>query len=65
MKVEASLSYVLFPNELLAYIEVLRKALIFIGLTNGLLNDRTVQASQELDYFIIQYQKIITKQVTE
>ncbi|MDP4103585.1 MAG: aspartyl-phosphate phosphatase Spo0E family protein [Bacillota bacterium] len=60
-----SLSLVLNPNELLAYIDYLRNDLIIIGLTYGLLNDRTIKASQELDYFIFQYQKITSKQVTE
>jgi hypothetical protein len=58
-------SFVLTPNELLAYIEFLRKDLILIGLTYGLLNNRTIQASQELDYFIFQYQKIASLQVTD
>jgi hypothetical protein len=63
MKAETHLSFVFSPNELLAYIEFLRKDLIHIGLTNGFLNDRTIQASQELDYFIWQYQKITNTQV--
>lgn len=58
-----SLSLILNPNELLAYIDYLRKDLIIIGLTYGLLNVRTIKASQELDYFIFQYQKITSKYV--
>jgi hypothetical protein len=65
METKTSLSFVLTPKELLTYIEFLRKDLILIGLTYGLLNDRTIQASQELDYFIFVYQKITCKQVTE
>lgn len=65
MKTETSLSFVLTPNELLAYIEFLRKDLLLIGLTYGLLNVRTIQASQEIGYFIFQYQMITSKQVTE
>jgi hypothetical protein len=61
MQTKTSLSFVLTPNELLKYIEFLRKDLILIGLTYGLLNDRTIQASQELDYFIFVYQKITSK----
>jgi hypothetical protein len=61
---ETPLSFVLTPNSLLAYIEFLRKDLIHIGLTHGFNNDRTIQASQELDYFIFQYQKITSKQNT-
>ncbi|MCQ6282839.1 Spo0E family sporulation regulatory protein-aspartic acid phosphatase [Bacillus sp. EB600] len=36
-----------------------------MGLSYGLINDRTIKASQELDYFIFQYQKITSKQVTK
>jgi hypothetical protein len=53
-----SLSLVLTLNELLSYIEFLRKDLIHIGLRYGLNSDRTIQASQELDYFIYEYQRI-------
>lgn len=59
------LSLVLNPDELLAYIEYLRKDLINIGLTYGLNNHRTIEASQELDYFIFQYQKLTGTTVIE
>ena len=55
---ENSASLVLTPNELLDYIEFLRKNLIHIGLINGFKHDQTIEASQELDYFIFEYQKI-------
>ena len=57
---ETSLSLILPPNELLAYIEYLRKNLIHIGLTCGFNHEQTIEASQELDYFIFEYQKLIT-----
>jgi len=50
---------VLNPNELLSYIEFLRKDLINKGLNFGFNDDRTIQASQELDYFIFEYQRKI------
>ena len=53
-------SRVLTPNELLTYIEYLRKHLIHIGLTYGFNHVQTIEASQELDYFIFEYQKIIS-----
>ncbi|MBY0099398.1 aspartyl-phosphate phosphatase Spo0E family protein [Mesobacillus maritimus] len=49
---------VLRPCELLTYIEFLRKHLIKMGLTYGFNDDRTIQASQELDYFIYEYQRV-------
>ena len=55
---ETTLFSVLSPNELLSYIEYLRKDLIHIGLTYGYTNVRTIQASQELDFFIYEYQLI-------
>ncbi|MGM0903083.1 MAG: Spo0E family sporulation regulatory protein-aspartic acid phosphatase [Bacillota bacterium] len=50
---------VLSTNELLSYIEFLRKDLINKGLNFGFNDERTIQASQELDYFLYEYQKII------
>ena len=55
---ENHLSFVLEPNELLTYIECLRQDLICIGLKYGFNNNRTIEASRELDYFIYEYQKI-------
>ena len=49
---------VLTPDELLNYIEYLRKNLIYLGLTCGFNHEQTIEASQELDFFIFQYQKI-------
>ncbi|MGM0900542.1 MAG: Spo0E family sporulation regulatory protein-aspartic acid phosphatase [Bacillota bacterium] len=49
---------VLNRRELLRYIEFLRKQLINRGLTYGFQDNRTIQASQELDYFIYEYQRI-------
>lgn len=46
-------------NELLCYIEFLRNRLIHIGLAHGFNSHRTIQASQELDFFIVEYQKMI------
>ena len=57
---ETSPSFILTPNELLAYIEYLRKNLIHIGLTCGFNHEQTIEASQELDYFIFEYQKMTT-----
>ena len=57
---KTSPSRILTPNELLAYIEYLRKNLIYIGLTCGFNHEQTIEASQELDYFIFEYQKIIS-----
>lgn len=55
---KTSPSLILTTNELLAYIEYLRKNLIHIGLTCGFNHEQTIEASQELDYFIFEYQKI-------
>jgi len=49
---------VLNPNELLGYIEFLRRDLINTGLSFGFNDERTVRASQELDFFINEYQRI-------
>lgn len=49
---------VLKPRELLSYIEFLRKQLIKTGLTYGFNDYRTMQTSQELDFYIYEYQKI-------
>ena len=57
---KTSPSCILTPNELLAYIEYLRKNLIHIGLTCGFNHEQTIKVSQELDYFIFEYQKIIS-----
>ena len=51
-------SRILPPNELLTYIEYLRKNLIHIGLTCGFNHEQTIEASKELDYFIFEYQMI-------
>jgi hypothetical protein len=50
---------VLDQSQLLAYIEFLRNELIKIGLANGLNDEKTLNASKELDYFIYEYQKAI------
>ncbi|MCM3588900.1 aspartyl-phosphate phosphatase Spo0E family protein [Mesobacillus maritimus] len=55
---ETAVQFVLEPRELLNYIELLRKQLINMGLTHGFQDHRTIQASQELDYFIYEYQRI-------
>ena len=55
---KASPSCILTPNELLTYIEYLRKNLIHIGLTCGFNHEQTIEASQELDYFIFEYQML-------
>lgn len=55
---ETTISSVLTEHELLGYIEFLRSDLIDIGLTYGFNNHRTIKASQELDYFIFEYQKL-------
>jgi hypothetical protein len=44
------------PFELKIYIEYLRIDLIDKGQQLGLINEVTIEASQELDYFIFQYQ---------
>ena len=49
---------VLNSNELLSYIEFLRKDLINTGLIFGFHDERTIKASQELDYFIYEYQRM-------
>src|SRR3954463_6960614 len=56
---KTSPSRILTPIELLTYIEYLRKNLIHIGLTCGFNHEQTIEASQELDYFIFEYQKMI------
>ena len=50
---ETSPSLILTPNELLAYIEYLGKNSIHIGLTCGFNHEQTIEASQELDYFML------------
>jgi len=54
-------SSLLEPNELLTYIECLREELIRLGLKYGFNHKRTIHASQELDYFIVEYQKLTSK----
>ncbi|NHM29896.1 aspartyl-phosphate phosphatase Spo0E family protein [Neobacillus terrae] len=49
-------SLIFSPFELKIYIEYLRIDLIDKGQQLGLINEVTVEASQELDYFIYQYQ---------
>ena len=58
---ETSLSFVLAPDELLDYIEYLRKNLIHVGLKNGFNHEKTIGASQKLDHFILEYQKITSQ----
>jgi len=55
---ETTVQLVLNPHELLNYIEFLRKDLIYKGLNFGFNDNRTIQASQELDYFVFEYQKM-------
>lgn len=57
-------TFVFSSFELRIYIEFLRLDLIDKGLNLGLNNDRTVIASQELDYFIYQYQKLIESKIS-
>lgn len=57
-------TFVFSSFELRIYIEFLRLDLIDKGLKLGLNNDRTVKASQELDYFIYQYQKLIESTIS-
>ena len=47
--------------ELLDYIEYLRKNLIYVGLKNGFNHEKTIGASQKLDHFILEYQKITSQ----
>lgn len=49
-------SAIFSKQELLQYINYLRKEMINTGLNHGLSNNFTIEASQELDYFIFQYQ---------
>jgi hypothetical protein len=51
---------ILDPFELRVYIEYLRIELMDIGQKQGLCHELTIQASKELDYFINEYQKIIS-----
>lgn len=46
------------PFELRSYIEFLRKDLIDTGLRLGFNHEETITASQELDYFLFQYQTL-------
>ncbi|MBT2758003.1 aspartyl-phosphate phosphatase Spo0E family protein [Mesobacillus foraminis] len=43
-------------TELSKYIEFLRQDLITKGMTLGFNHDKTLQASRELDYYILEYQ---------
>lgn len=54
---KSTASSILTPDELLEYIEYLRKDLINLGIIYGFNNIKTIQASQELDFFIFEYQK--------
>lgn len=49
---------ILGPFELRVYIEFLRKELIQLGKNMGLSHQLTIQASEELDYFLNEYTKI-------
>ncbi|WP_199232676.1 aspartyl-phosphate phosphatase Spo0E family protein [Mesobacillus foraminis] len=51
---------ILDPFELKVYIEFLRLELMDIGQKQGLCHEQTIQASIELDYFINEYQKIVS-----
>jgi hypothetical protein len=57
-------SLIFSPFELRVYIEFLRADLINKGLRLGLSHDRTVKASQELDYFLYQYQVLSESRVS-
>ncbi|WP_445491888.1 Spo0E family sporulation regulatory protein-aspartic acid phosphatase [Niallia sp. 03133] len=48
-------------ENLLIYINKLRQDLIEVGLINGLASRETIQLSEQLDYYIIQYQRVIHK----
>ncbi|WP_084820274.1 aspartyl-phosphate phosphatase Spo0E family protein [Mesobacillus campisalis] len=50
---------ILDPIELRVYIEYLRIELMEIGNRLGLTHHKTVQCSEELDYFINEYQKLL------
>jgi hypothetical protein len=52
-------SFILNPFELRTYIEFLRIELIDTGFKLGLHHEHTIKASEELDYFIIEYQKLV------
>lgn len=49
---------ILGPFSLRLYIEYLRNELIQTGLKKGLNHKQTLQASEELDYFINEYEKM-------
>lgn len=51
-------SLILGPFELRVYIENLRKELIETSQKMGLNHQLTIQASEELDYFINEYEKL-------
>ncbi|MCM3569828.1 aspartyl-phosphate phosphatase Spo0E family protein [Neobacillus mesonae] len=52
---------VLGPFELRLYIEYLRAELINIGQKNGLCHQLTIQASEQLDFFLNEYKKVSDK----
>lgn len=45
-------------------IESLRKEMIRIGIQEGLTSERTIRISQEIDYYILEYQSIISSSKT-
>jgi hypothetical protein len=45
-------------------IESLRKEMIRIGIQEGLTSERTIKISQEIDYYILEYQSIISSSKT-
>jgi hypothetical protein len=45
-------------------IESLRKEMIRIGIQEGLTSERTIKISQEIDYYILKYQSIISPSKT-
>ncbi|PKG22613.1 aspartyl-phosphate phosphatase Spo0E family protein [Niallia nealsonii] len=44
-------------NQLESHIQKLRKELINVGMKEGFNSSTTIQISQQLDYFIFQYQR--------
>ncbi|WP_043931747.1 aspartyl-phosphate phosphatase Spo0E family protein [Bacillus sp. EB01] len=52
---------ILTPSELLKYIEFLRKEMIRTGFSSSLRSMQTIELSQELDFYIFQYQLMIKK----
>ncbi|ALC91351.1 hypothetical protein AM500_17260 [Bacillus sp. FJAT-18017] len=52
---------ILTPSELLKYIEFLRKEMIRTGFSSSFRSLQTIELSQELDFYIFQYQIMIRK----